>query len=70
VVYRLLEETAREGQATQGSCELVRLMAPWRRDTIVAPPGALTTIALVLPGMPTGVRLATLRLCAGYCLEA
>lgn len=25
----------------------------------VAPPGAVTTIALVPPGMPTGVRLAT-----------
>lgn len=32
---------------------------PGRRWVEVAPPGAVTTIALVPPGMPTGVRLAT-----------
>jgi catechol 2,3-dioxygenase-like lactoylglutathione lyase family enzyme len=32
---------------------------PGMRWVEVAPPGAVTTIALVPPGMPTGVRLAT-----------
>ena len=34
-------------------------LGPGRRWVEVAPPGAATTIALVPPGMPTGVRLAT-----------
>ncbi len=32
---------------------------PGMRWLEVAPPGAVTTLALVPPGMPTGVRLAT-----------
>jgi catechol 2,3-dioxygenase-like lactoylglutathione lyase family enzyme len=35
------------------------LLGPGMRWVEVAPPGAVTTIALVPPGMPAGVRLAT-----------